>query len=230
VQYFHEHFHLAPEHLPGRTYQGSNLSPATVRYFVDKFPMFRASLPLPVATFTYVDPGLQNLKAFALHLDSYFGFWKRLPRFHFIYACPSERTFAKAQRAFEARFSSNADHPVAQAKKYFALRRLWEAGRYERLSNEDLEFLNEARRTFAGDIFETLYKQRCTRQGSGQEMSGTMEVMVPLSQEISFEAWRLPYDYSDFDQNSQVRRKPPRNRLSDRLSPRLSDPHDGNAE
>ena len=233
VEYFHEHFHIAPENLPGRTYQGSNLSPATMRYFVDKFPMFRGphtpSL-LPVVTFTYVDPGLQNLKGFALHLDTYFGFLKRLPRFRFIYACPSETTFAKAQRAFAMPFAAEANYPAAQATKYFALRALWEAGRYERLSNDDLEFLNAARRRFAGDVFETVYRQWCARQSPQGNVSGVMELLVPRQQDISFETWRLPYDYSDFDQNSQVRRKPPRNRFSERVSTRFSDRNDRNPE
>ena len=40
VQYFEERFQIRPQDMPGRTYRGANKVPDTIRYFVDKFPLF----------------------------------------------------------------------------------------------------------------------------------------------------------------------------------------------
>jgi len=59
VTFFCEKLSVAKEFLPGRLYEGGPGSRPTLRYFVDKFPLFVAA-PLPgappVVTLSFVDP------------------------------------------------------------------------------------------------------------------------------------------------------------------------------
>ena len=60
-QFFLRQTKRREEFLPGKVYEGGPGSRPTIRYFVDKFPLFLAPpLPCtpPVVTFSYVDSGL----------------------------------------------------------------------------------------------------------------------------------------------------------------------------
>ena len=58
VRFFCDQLKVPNPFLPSKTYHGQRTSQPTVRYFVDKFPMYLASevSPSPVVTFTYI-PG-----------------------------------------------------------------------------------------------------------------------------------------------------------------------------
>src|SRR6202047_2789262 len=63
LKYFCQQLAIPKELLPVKRYSGAIHNRTTERYFVDKFPMFLSSnfFSLPVATFTFVDPGLGSL-------------------------------------------------------------------------------------------------------------------------------------------------------------------------
>ncbi len=225
VRYFEESHHIDRKDMPGRIYKGSNQSPDTVRYFVDKFPMFFAptsSFQQPVLTFTYIDPGFENVKGFRLHLEAYSAFLKYLPHFAFIYACPLTKTFHAAARAFHDLIAGPAHLQAAQAVRYFHLRSAWDSKRYEALSNDDLEFLNHAKSQFAGNAIESLYTKWI--EGSLGEDQLTVEAQRILGHDrnIQFKTYELPCNYFLFDQNSKVSGKPSGSRFSSRFSLRFS--------
>jgi hypothetical protein len=161
VQYFEDRFQIRPQDIPGKTYRGANRVPDTIRYFVDKFPMFldglRQGEPLP--TLTYIDPGIGHLTDFKTHLEAYAGFLKRLPRFGFIYAGPSTIFCAKADKLFKETVETRTGKLSSQPARYFTLRSAWDAKRYGTLNNADLEFLKHARQCFVGEPFESTYKK-----------------------------------------------------------------------
>jgi hypothetical protein len=227
VRYFQENFNIQPQAMPGRTYKGSNQSPDTTRQFVDKFPIFfdiASSSAQPTVTFTYIDPGFENVKGFHVHLEAYSAFLKLLPCFAFIYACPTTKTFRAAERAFDDLVAPHPESQIAQVTRYFQLRAAREAKRYELLSNADLEFLNHAKPLYAGDGFNSLFTNWNVGGIDARDLSLALEALLPDKRNVQFKTHELPFDYSAFDQNSQVGRKSSENRFSERFSDRFSEP------
>jgi hypothetical protein len=225
VAYFEKHFQIEPQTMPGRTYKGSNQAPDTTRHFVDKFPIFLDSASdstQPILTFTFIDPGFENVRGFRLHLEAYSTFLKRLPCFAFVYACPSTRTFHPAQCAFDNLIAPRLTQLVRRVVRYFRLRAAWEAKRYESLSNADLEFLNQARTRYAGHGFESVFANWNAGRLGTRELVLALEKLLVDKQVVTFRTYKLPYDYSAFDQNSQVAKKSAGNRFSERFSGRFS--------
>src|SRR5258708_4717093 len=71
VSYFCDQLKVPIHSLPAKIYYGQTTSQPTVRYFVDKFPMFLASdasSPSSVVTFTYLQGPEASLTEFAHHL------------------------------------------------------------------------------------------------------------------------------------------------------------------
>jgi hypothetical protein len=231
VRYFQEELHIDRTAMPGRTYKGSNQSPDTVRYFVDKFPILFDSPTLPerpVPTFTYIDPGFENVKGFRLHLETYSAFLNRLSGFEFIYACPTTNPFHAVEHAFEALIAPRPHQQLAQVMKYFRLRVAWEAKRYGQLSNADLEFLNDAKSRFAGDAIQSLYAKWIAGGFGEDQLTLALQALLGSERKIQFKTYKLPYSYLLFDQNSSVSGKPFSNRVSLRFSSRFSSHEDSN--
>lgn len=225
VRYFEENLNINRKHMPGRTYEGSNLSPFTVRYFVDKFPMFfdrRSDSEQPVLTFTYVDPGFESAKGFRHHLETYSAFFRRLPRFGFVYACPLIRTFDAAEKAFGDIIGAPAHLQPSQALRYFQVRSAREAKQYQILTNDDLIFFNHARITFAGDAFESLYANWIKGDIAGEQFTLALLNLLGRERDVQFNTDKLPYDYSGFDHNSRIGGKPNGKRVSLRFYERFS--------
>lgn len=210
VQYFQEQFQIRPQEMPGRTYSGANQVPDTIRYFVDKFPLFLDSTTpaQPLVSLTYIDPGFGNLSAFRTHLRSYSIFLSRLPRFAFLFASPNVRLFPKAERLFAQEINPRPGELSAQVTRYFRLRSAWDAKRYEALSNDDLEFLNHARQCFSGELFESTYRKWQSGTLAESALVAQLDGRSVRKQEITFRTCLLPRDYSSFGQNSRVNGKP----------------------
>jgi hypothetical protein len=211
VQYFEERFQISPQEMPGKTYKGANRVPDTIRYFVDKFPMFldTARQPEPFATLTYIDPGTGRLTDFQTHLETYSSFLKRLPRFGFIYAGPNTVVCGKAEKVFKRALETPVEQLSSELVRYFVLRTVWDAKQYASLSNTDMEFLNHARQCFAGEPFESSYKKWQSGSVNEKQLVAEIENHSSSKQEILFRTCLLPRDYSSFGQNSKVTRKAP---------------------
>ena len=209
VQYFEEHFQIRPQDMPGRTYRGANKVPDTIRYFVDKFPLFLDSTAKnePCVTLTFIDPGLGNLEAFKTHLDAYSSFLSRIPRFAFLFASPDVRFFAAAEKLFRETTYPQPGSLSEQVARYFRLRADWEARRFELLKDPDIEFMNHAKQCFAGEIFERSFAEWKAGLLTQRDLIAVLENRPPRRQEIEFKTHLLPRDYSSFGQNSQFSRK-----------------------
>ena len=225
LRYFEEELDIDRKNMPSRIYKGTNQSPDTARYFVDKFPIFFDRVLSPrqlIPTFTYIDPGYENVKGFRLHLETYSAFLKQLPCLEFVYACPASRIFHLAERAFHNLVAVPSHLRPTHAIRYFHLRFAWDSKRYESLSNDDLEFLNDAKAQFAGDAFEALYREW---SGSGvieEQLTLELNHLLGASRDVQFKTYLLPFDYSLFDQNSKISGKPFGSRFYSRSSLRFS--------
>ena len=146
--------------LPSRTYHGQKDCPPTVRYFVERFPMFVSRCaPSPVVTFSYIQPTKANLTEFARHLNDYLPLFRALPAFHFLYLARGSSQFEKAQQLFDSLVAIPLGaHPLDDLLRYFAVRKAWDLRQYGAVSEADLIFRNQARARFAAPRFEHLYR------------------------------------------------------------------------
>jgi hypothetical protein len=161
VRFFCETMGMSRDCLPAKVYEGCPGSPPTVRYFVDKFPLFIApflSGAPPVVTLSYVDSGFQTPSAFLTHLAAYQRIFRQLATFRFLYIAGKDAYFQLA----EERFRSLVKRPLesdtwAEISRYFQIRKKWDNHEYVVPVTEDLEFLNIARQRFRGGSFDSLY-------------------------------------------------------------------------
>src|SRR6266481_3881919 len=161
IHLFCESLAVPKDVLPAKVYEGGDGSSTTVRYFVDKFPLFLAA-PIsgasPVVTFGFVDSGKGSLWSFVAHLAAYQGLFRHLKSFRLLYIAPQSTEFRRAEDRFRAIVKQPLESDVSgEILRYFEIRRKWEKHEYVVPVTADFEFLNEARRRFHGERFESLY-------------------------------------------------------------------------
>jgi len=161
VIFFSGQLGVSKDFLPAKVYEGSSPAQPTIRYFVDKFPLFLAS-PVsgapPVVTLSYVDSGFETPSHFVSHLAAYRGLFQQLKSFRFLYIAAKQAYFHKAEEVFRSMVKRPLESDVSsEILRYFQIRKKWDNHEYVIPVTPDLEFLNEARRRFHGEKFETLY-------------------------------------------------------------------------
>jgi len=161
VSYFCDQLKIPNHCLPSKIYHGQPTSQPTVRYFVDKFPMFldsSSSLP-PVVTFTYIQGAEAHLSELIHHLEAYLALFRELSEFRFLYLARTDSHFDKARELFNALVTiplqSDASGDIL---RYFQIRKAWDLKQYPSLTDGELIFRNQAQRRFSGERFEHLYR------------------------------------------------------------------------
>jgi hypothetical protein len=146
--------------LPSKIYHGQKTSQPTVRYFVDKSPMFLASDASPtVVTFTYLQGREASLAEFVHHLQDYLPLFRELSAFRFLYLARVDSHFQKAKELFDSLVTIPLGSDVSSdVLRYFQIRKAWDLGRYTSLTEAELIFRNLAKTRFAGQRFEHLYR------------------------------------------------------------------------
>ncbi len=161
VRYFCDQLKVPNHFLPSKTFHGQRTSQPTVRYFVDKFPMFLGNevSPSPVVTFTYIQGSEANMTDFVHHLETYLPLFRQLSEFRFLYLARADSHFEKAKEMFKSLVMIPLQSDAAKdIIRYFEVRKAWDLKQYASLTEADLIFRNEAKRRFPGDRFEHLYR------------------------------------------------------------------------
>jgi hypothetical protein len=178
VRYFSEELAIPKKALPAKTYEGVSTSEPTLRYFVDKFPLFldsSAGSSSPVVTLSYVDAGQASLAGLANHLNAYKPLFGHLPRFRFLYIAASAVRFVRAEQCFRSLVAIPLGQRAREElERYFRLRAAWERKQYAQLSNDDIEWLDQANRRFGGPEIDRVY----AAWGSGSEGNHEWPVLV----------------------------------------------------
>jgi len=158
--YFEQKCGIAAHHFPSKTYHGKPDSQPTVRYFVDRFPMYvDRSSAAPVATFSYIQPTEANLTDFVRHLEAYLPLFRELPEFRFLYLARSDSHFEKARELFDSIVTIPlGSNPADDLLRYLAIRSSWDQRQYNLITESDLIFRNQAKLRFAAPRFEHLYR------------------------------------------------------------------------
>jgi len=133
VSYFCDHLKIPIGFLPAKIYYGQKTSQPTVRYFVDRFPMFLASdasSPLPVVTFTYLQGAEARLTEFVHHLTVYLPLFRQLSEFRFLYLARVDCHYEKAKELFNSVVAIPLGSDVsAELCRYFQIRKAWDLKR-----------------------------------------------------------------------------------------------------
>jgi hypothetical protein len=149
------------EASPAKAYAGSSRTEPTLRYFVDKYPLFldsSSSLPSPVVTLSYVDPGHASIAGFKHHLQAYDALLRTLGDFHFLYISNTRAHFARATGCFSSLVQLPPQVDVSvEILRYFRLRQAWETEQYGTLDSDDIEWLQDATRRFRGGKYDAGY-------------------------------------------------------------------------
>jgi hypothetical protein len=174
VRFFCEELGVSKDALPAKVYAGGQHAKPTLRYFIDKFPLFVAS-PFsgapPVVTLSYVDCGFETPSNFAAHLAAYQGLFRELRSFKFLYIAAKDVYFRRAGERFRAVVKRPLESDVSsEILRYFQIRAKWERHEYVVPVTEDFEFLKEGRRRFHGERFETLYQSWVEGKVSEREL------------------------------------------------------------
>jgi len=160
VSYFCNQLKVPNHFLPSKLYHGRKTSQPTVRYFVDKFPMFFGTdASSTVVTFTYLQGQEVHLTGFVRHLEAYLPLFRQLSEFRFVYLAKVDSPLQKAKELFDSLVAIPLGSDVsADLLRYFQIRKAWDLGRYTTLSEADLIFRNQAKTRFGGQRFEHLYR------------------------------------------------------------------------
>jgi hypothetical protein len=160
VSFFCDGLNVPNQFLPSKIYHGQRSSQPTVRYFVDKFPMFLGSdASSTVVTFTYLQGPEASLTEFVHHLEAYLPLFRQLSEFRFLYLARVDSHFEKAKELFDSLVAIPLGSDVsADLLRYFQIRKAWDLSRYTSLTEADLIFRNQAKARFAGQRFEHLYR------------------------------------------------------------------------
>ncbi|HEY0701429.1 MAG TPA: hypothetical protein VGD60_01560 [Candidatus Acidoferrales bacterium] len=161
VAYFCSELNVRAHYLPSRTYSGRYTVKPTVRYFLDRFPMFCTAEPTALrnVTFTYLQGPESNLSGFVHHLQGYLLLFRELSRFQFLFVARSDAHFRKAGELFRDLVTIPLEaNPSEDLLRYFAIRKAWDLAKYTSLTEGDLIFRNLAKERFAGPRFEHSYR------------------------------------------------------------------------
>ena len=183
VNLFCESLAVPKDVLPAKVYEGGPGSHPTIRYFVDKFPLFLAA-PLsgasPVVTFGYVDSGTRSPWSFVAHLGAYQGLFRHLKTFRLLYIALRATEFRRAEDRFRASVKQPLEPDVSsEVLRYFEVRRKWENHEYVVPVATDFEFLNDARLRFHGERFEGLYQAWVTGRIAETELRPEFSHLAP---------------------------------------------------
>ncbi len=202
VRFFCDTMSISKDLLPAKVYQGRPGSQPTVRYFVDKFPLFLAppvSGAPSVVTFSYMDSGFQTPSGFLNHLAAYHGLFRQLATFRFLYIAAKDAYFQMAKE----RFCSLVKRPLesdtsAEILRYFHIRKKWENHEYVVPVTEDFEFLTDARQRFHGHRLDSLHQAWLCSELSEQELRVEFLRLRPV-RTVFFDTYlvrgcRRPYD------------------------------------
>ena len=161
VRFFRERCKVPLEFLPAKIYHGQQTSQPTVRYFVDRFPMYLdLDLSSPIVTFTYLQGPAVSHAEFIRHLEDYLPLFRKLPEFRFLYLSRVDFQFEKAREIFNFLVTFPLGPDVSShLVRYFQVRKAWDLGQYTSLTEADLVFRNQARSQFVGQRVEHLYRE-----------------------------------------------------------------------
>ena len=176
LNYFTHDCNVPLSDLPGRMYRSPQGKTETIRYFVDKFPLFLS--PAAVVHFTFVSTGeLPRLEEFRSHLLVHSKLFRHLKEVRLVYIHQDSFHVPQAEACFHTMLSSPnrryIDSPALL--RYIQLRLAWEKEEYEKVNSEGLIYLNQSQKKYAGSRNESLYQDWKNQAANENRSAGTLK-------------------------------------------------------
>jgi hypothetical protein len=187
--------------LPQRSYESADVgTPATVRCFVHKLPIYLAGDPV-APYFVCLADGVGD-ESCELFLRDHARLLRALPSWTLLAVGPQHiANFTSSERAFK-RFCGRPDAIVpgfgaSDLRWYCQMRKAVEAHQFDRLSVPDIAKFRDTRRRISSPLVDALYEEWLT---AGDK---TLDAYGPGSQtkrfaNARFETRALPYRYTQF--------------------------------
>jgi hypothetical protein len=205
IELFTDILKLSRTVLPAKFYTSKSRASRTVRYFVDKNPVFLSSAAedaAPVVSFAYIDSRSETTAGFRSYLAQYRRLLGGLPRFRLVYVANTAKLFEQAGKDFTKLLglddSTDRLRSIDPGRllEHFEARARHERNDYRRFDMTKLNRLSNELREFKGPTFDGLF-------GIFQN-EGAPAVLAELQRlkaaratpNGTFEAQVLPYRYS----------------------------------
>lgn len=200
VEYFTRRLAIDETCLPTRIYYAKTQSPATKRFFVDKFPIAlppeNGAFPA-VVSFCYIDEGEIATPAFETWLCAHDRLFAALRSFRVVFVASSNRRFQEAEQEYRSFFHHPRKLKIDSKHRllaYFHLEHLFRSRKFEDLDTRKLEDLRRLRKEFRGEKYERLFelwKARGDRFAEDHAIDGGH---VAIDQAL-FETFKLEWNY-----------------------------------
>ena len=205
LKFFGEELGIGEENLPRKLYRCANGGASTLRYFVDKSPLYidpttdRKQAPVH---FCYIDEGLHSTSAFEQHLIEYRSLFARLGRVEMVYVACSTHNFAAAKQLFERSIGSTNRVPmdplVPRLIEYFKVRSAYERRDMSGINQAKLIQLRADRAEFSDEKYERLFAH-WQREGDRSIVAVLCpESIVKPTHPAQFRTQLLPFQYEVF--------------------------------
>jgi hypothetical protein len=202
VRYFHETIDLPLALLPHRTYKGAKSQSETLRYFVDRFPIFLNHLEPgsdpSVPVLVYCDFAGNSLVGFISYLENYRPLLRCLPAFEMVYAAPNPRKLHRAEAFSTRQYASPPPVDTQHLCRYFTVRQLWESHKHGSLTRADRDLLRDGDKRYQGHLFDQTYRDWITK---GLTPTKVNALINPGSErpKMAFKTHLLPESYDILD-------------------------------
>lgn len=207
VEYFTSAAHVPVENLPAKRYQSSRSDQSTLRYFVEKFPIFVSAHGTAKSTvsFCYVDEGVVSTDGFKTFLAHYQPLFSALVGYRIVYVTAQSHLAEKARGTLEGNRRNGSTAPLDPLTRdllnYFQDRRKYEARDFSGFDTARIVHYREQKQRFVGFGFEDLYR-RWLEEGdvavlrkNGQSALADPSLCVPVGQ---FDTYLLRHNYDLF--------------------------------
>ncbi len=183
--------------LPTKYYASKTRQSRTVRYFVDKNPVYLSAAKkgaAPAVNFAYIDAGDDTTAGFKSYLVDYRRLFQALPSFRLVYVANRKKHFAAAAKAFQKMANQGTD--IARLIDHFQARQRHERGDYTGFTTEGIERLRRELREFSGPRYDALFRvfEREDRAGLLAQL-GLVDGRPDAHLGGVFETCLLPYSY-----------------------------------
>ena len=155
-----------------------------------------------MVTLSFVDSGFETPSSFTGHVNAYQGLFRQLKTFRFLYIAPKDAHFRTAEDRFRALVKRPLESDVSsEVLRYFQVRRKWDNREYVVPVTEDFEFLNDARRRFHGERFESLYEAWRTGELKERDLRREFSQLTP-DRTVFFDTYLVKAHWSPVAEDS----------------------------
>jgi hypothetical protein len=203
VALFTERLGLPITVLPAKSYVSKSRASRTVRYFVDKNPVFLPAATegaAPAVAFAYIHASSDTTAGFRTFLAQYQRLFEALPAFRLVFVASNSRLVPIARKDFRKALHSGARSGAAERETdrllaHFEARLCHERRDYSGFDTAGIQRLSRELKEFAGPKFDWLFAQYKT-QGTARVLAEIAPERVAEGQGKGiFEAYVLGHSY-----------------------------------